>query len=239
MTELHVRYPGVEESGGVGQLDDQALVRGAGGIGEVDEYIPGYSPDSPIRERPAFPPLKDSNGGRIHRHGHDRALRSGHVDEPPVTVVDPDLFERGVQPHQVFPQGPVVRGVTAGLGRIADEPELEEVAVIGRGLVGVLPQYPACRLRHDAIGHEYIAEADICYPVIKSGKFPEIEADVRRVGGVLDDARLVDDVDVHLLPELLADPGKVHGPGVPPGALVPGEDRVKPLRHPGVQHAIE
>ena len=239
MAEPHLRDPGVEGSGGVDQPDDQARVRGVAGIGEVDEDIPGDGPGSPVHHRPVFPLFKDRNGDRVHRRGHDRAFQPGHVDEPPVAVVDPDLFERGVQPHQVFPEAPVVRGVTAGLGRIAGEPELEEVAVVGRGQVGVLPQYPACRLRHDAIRHERIAEPDPRYPVVKGGEFPEVEAEVRGVGGVLDDAALVDDVDVHLPPEFLPDPGEVHGARVPPGALVLGEDRTEPLRHPGVQRAVE
>jgi len=157
-------------------------------VGEVDKNIPGQSSRCRIRHRPTLFLLKYCQGNGIDNSGISRALRIGHVDEPPITVEDPYLFECRVQPHQVFFERLVLWIKPISLNRTADEPQFEEVAVIRGGHVSVFPQPSARRLRQDSVRDKRIAEPDLRYPVVEGGEPPEIEAEVRRVGGVLDGA---------------------------------------------------
>ncbi len=111
--------------------------------------------------------------------------------------------------------------------------------MIGRGHIGKLPPAPARRLHHDAIHDNRIAKPDIRDPFVKLRRALEIKTDVRGIGAVLDDARLVDYVDIHPFSEVFLDPGEIHPTRVISCTFVFGKDRAEPLHHPGVKRSIE
>ncbi len=111
--------------------------------------------------------------------------------------------------------------------------------MVGRGHVGVLPEHSSCRLCHDAIRHERIAKPDLRDPVEIIGDFPEVEAKIRRICSILDDARLVDDIELHPLSEFFPDPGEVHSARILPRTFIFGKNRTKFFFHPRIQRLIE
>ncbi len=59
------------------------------------------------------------------------------------------------------------------------------------------------------------------------------------MGGVLDDAVLVDYVEIHPAPEFLPDPGEIHRTRIPSCPLKFGDKRTEPLPHLAVQGLVE
>ncbi|KDE55349.1 hypothetical protein [Methanoculleus sp. MH98A] len=231
---MPIEYPGefcLRSLRVVGQFDDQAHIRCIIAVGQIDEEVPDQLARGGVFHLQRGPlPVCLPDHGQPHL-----VVRMRLTGDPGAHAVeDPDLRNLRVQVHQLSDEVPVLQFHAVLLKLGCHNAELEEVAVVGRGQIRILPELSGGELGDDPVGRKGVVEPDLRDPVVKGGEGPKVAPQIGRIGGVLDDAALVDDVQIHLFPEFLFDAGEVHLRRAPPRPLVLGKDRAEPLPHLGV-----